>query len=215
MTQIIIDPMYLAICGIVIILLILRIIYQSLENKYLSKQVKKPEVVYVDKSGITSIKDMNFLDVKKKKTLNFKVGKEAFSITQIKVMQTLTIFDEMVLNFQRLKAVQESKVEAKMKQIYYNKIYADIGELIYQLALPISKSKKRLKKEILLMVRNDVESVLDIASNIINYWLPVKKKALLLAKGTTLQQTAGKGSSWNSVAVDMDLNISWILPSAN
>jgi hypothetical protein len=194
-----ISLVYLIISGLVFLYLIFKIF------EYKSK-IAKPETVYVDTSGI-AINPPSFIDTIKNKTINFKVDDIEIKICHLSVVNGLNKIERIASLFMRLNQLFEIESNNKLDEMKSNllkdAIFKQIVHQLYLLSKPFCKKKRKLKKRLLKLAKNDVEQVLLITEQVFDFWRYVKKLIALLARGSTLNQMVGERYTWSSYETDL------------
>jgi hypothetical protein len=174
----------------------------------LQRKVSKPEKIYYDSSGIHSIKDRQYIDVERNKTLNLRIDKYNISIIHLPWKIALNHIERLAQLWGACHTLAEyepqNELETKLKSLRFAKFYFEIADHIYKIARPFTKKKLRLKAALMKIAKNDLESLMDITEKIIDYWVPLKKKRQMLAQGGTLRSMVGAQYVWNCLNVDMD-----------
>lgn len=167
-----------------------------------------PNVVYADRNGVTDNPPINFIDTWTNKTINFKVGQEVVSIAGLPVHICIKYVSSISYQYKLLLDTMEYNPVDEVDKFNHYKSYIgvldNLAEMIYQLCHPYVKNKNRLRNTLLKETYNNMTFIMDVCEQVTDYWKTVKKKALLLARGTTLQETVGEAQSWNSLKVDND-----------
>ena len=174
----------------------------------LQRKVGKPEVIYMDTSGIESLKERQYIDIERNKALNLKIGEDIITIIHLPWKVALNHIEKLaqLWNACRILAEYETKndLEEKIKSLRFGQYYLKIAKHIYQIARPYVKKKGRLKKTINRIARTDVEGLMEITEKIFAYWVPLKKKRQILAQGGTLQSMVGAQFAWSSLELDSE-----------
>lgn len=193
-----ISPVYLIIAGLVFLYLLSRVV------KYKNK-LSKPEVRYVDTSGITN-NPPEFIDVVKNKTINFEVGKFAIKIEHLRLIDGMDRIRRIAGLFSLLQTEMHKEVKGRLNKFKQKglkmAIYRVIVDEIYKLSKPFVKKKFRFKLELNKKAFDDFEWMLLVVEQILDYWTYVKKLVALLSRGGSLRQTVGGGFTWSSYETD-------------
>ena len=168
--------------------------------------LKNRPINYIDRSGVKSTKEMNFVDLKVGKTINFKVGDQVVSIGHLPWTTCLQYITKITALYNLLAEMTEFKpkdnIEELKQNIRYDQIYKEICKLIYQVSYGFAGKKFGYKRRFMKQAREDIGFVTGICEQIIDYWNPVKKKLKLLANGQTLASTLGGRFTWSSLELD-------------
>lgn len=204
MTTMMIIP---CIMGLIIIVLMRAVV------KLRRMDISIPNVVYTDRTGIAYNPPQFFIDTWTNKTINFRFKNsknidEVVSIGQLPVFVCLKYIDRISNYFELLNIGLENDPKNEKDRYKRDKavqtVLKEIAVLIWKLSKGHVKDKKRLKQILIKETESNIILIMDICENVLDYWKLVKKKALLLARGQTLQATVGEGSSWDNVTADLD-----------
>ncbi len=164
--------------------------------EYKSK-LKKPEIVYVDTSGIKE-NPPKFIETWQNKALNIKVDdKHIITIPHFgskvcfKHLNTITILYTALIN--KLDDKSVNKLEETISLIQYRTIYKRIVKMVYDMCKPFVKNRKT-KKAYFKRAKTDRLFILEACNEIVDFWSLVKKKLIYLATGKTLRQAQMDGS---------------------
>lgn len=199
--NIVINPAYLVVAGLVYLYLFYKI-------RELKRANVVQEKIYVDRSGIESNPPVNFIDVESNRTINFKVGGQDISICHLPWMEGIGAIKKIATLFtymkQALDANTQDKREELSNNVFYANSYRTIVALIYELAKPHAKNKRKLKKALLKKSKDDTMFIIGVCQEIVDYWRYMGKLIALLAKGTTVRETVGSAFTWKDLNPDND-----------
>jgi hypothetical protein len=189
----------LGLMALVLIFLLYRIVQ-------LFNRIKKCEYeVYVNTAGITS-NPPRFIELTEGKTINFRLGKEVVSISQISFNKGMETIERIQNLFTILSERIGHQPENEADKIKHNFLkintYNLIVKEIYELSKPFARSKGKLKKELYKRAKKDTLFIMRICEQVLDYWIYVGKYTALLSKGKTLRQTFGGDATWNSINWD-------------
>jgi hypothetical protein len=175
-------------------------------NKHVDKEPK-----YVDTSGIM-LNPPKFIDVLKNKTINFRLGKESIRIEQISASKGLSFIEKIAQMFQWLQREMQytpnNKVDGLRHDVAKMQLYKLIVKELYKLSKPFAKNKRRFKKELMLKAKTDIEYILLIVEQVLDYWMYLGELVSLLARGGTLRQIIGVSAGWSCISTGTDGKIS-------
>jgi len=163
------------------------IFYLLYKNRELAKKILKPEIQYVDTSGIIENPPKNYIDVRRNKTINFKLDKYTVSVCHLPVLRGISyveIISSLYLSF--LKSVENKpsgKIMQLAKTLVVYKTYMQIVKVLYMLTKSFVDKKIGYKKALFKRAKDDSEFIMDICEQINDYWMLVKKKTFFSGKG--------------------------------
>lgn len=158
----------------------------------------------VDLSGITK-NPPSFIETWQGKSINFKLDKYIVSITQLSITDCIFYIENIAKSFALMKEIltveKTDKKTDLMMNVTFLTLYKNLINIVYKLSKPYCK-KWRYEKALYKKAMKDIIWFVDIVEQILDYWMYIKKKIFLLAKGQTLRQTVGESYSWNSLKLD-------------
>lgn len=154
--------------------------------------IKKNEFVqYIDTSGISQ-NPPKFIETWQGKTINFRVNKYyKISIAQMTPDLFFKYLDNIVCMYKKLETLTQTEMQRDEKTVKYSLVYNEIIRLIYQISKHTVKNKSGYKKSLYDRCNRDVSFVISVCEEMLDYWMYVKKKIQILAKGSTSRQTIG------------------------
>ena len=186
------------VAGIAIILLTARC-------RRLSERIAKNEFVqYVDTRGVTNLPP-SYMDVKAGKTINFRLGKYAIVIPHLPFVTCFTYINNIASCYDLLRKEAEN---VKGSADFSGAVYLQVVEMIYNISKPFVKDVKGYRKALYRKAMDDVQFTLGVCEQVFDFWKLFKKKLSVLAQTQTLTQMVGGLSSWNSLELDSDGEIS-------
>lgn len=164
--------------------------------KYLTllDKFKKNEFIqYVDTSGI-QVNPPKFIETWQGKTINFKLNEYVVSICQLPIIYTFKKYETITSIWTEM--VNLLKTEKNMmNSIRYMALYNQLISSIYDLSKHFVNKRFGYKKVLFKKGSTDMLFILGVCEEIFDYWSYIKKKILLLARGTTNNQTPGEIST--------------------
>jgi hypothetical protein len=168
---------------------------------YIKRLKYKLNMTGYDLSGI-EYNPPKFVDLIKNKTINFVCGKEKIVISQINITQGLSIIELIARMFRGLQEQMNLNYDNKVQEVQHNilkwKYYKQICNLVFKLSKPFAKNKRRFKKEFFKKANYDMEWMLLIVEQILDYWGYLGEFVALLARGATIKQIHGEAVGWSS-----------------
>jgi hypothetical protein len=196
-----IAPIYLIIGGLVVLYLIFKVF------EYRAK-IGKPEVSYVDTSGIP-VNPPTYIEVIKNKTINFKLNnKWDVKICHLSLTNGLNTIQKICILFDNLNVLMTKQCKTRLEEIQNNFLksaaYKNIINQVFILSKPFVESKRRYRKALYKKALKDFEWFLLVVESIYNYWIYLGKLQALLSRGKTLRLINGDLFTWNSYEMDSD-----------
>lgn len=196
---------YLLVFGLILSYLIYKII--DLKGKSV-----RVETVYVDRSGIEENPPKKYIDISSNKTINFKLDSETIHINHLPWQDGIRYINKIYFLFGHLEGYRKyqpkGKIDEMKNNFLYLRTYSHIVLLVYKLAAPHSKNKRRLKKELFKRAKKDTLFTISLIQEIIDYWRYMGELTALLARGKTIRAMAGNGFTWRSYVTDREGRIS-------
>jgi len=194
-----INTAYLIVGGVIILYLLFKI-------SELKSRIAKPEYIYVDSSGVSN-NPPKFIEVMQNKTINFKVGNETIIMSQITIgrgMTDINIISALLSQLiQQMEIIPKTDLQKMKINLIKSGIYKLMVEHIYSLTKAHAKNKRRYRKELFNIAKENTEYILLIVEQIFDYWIYIKKLIALLARGGSNRMINGEALTWNSYETDL------------
>jgi len=200
-------------------------IFLLLKLSEAKRQTLKPEIRYVDTTGITENPPRAFIQVGSEKTINFKLDDYSVTIPMLGITEAHDFVSIIAQCFAVIGQLTDHKkvnqdlngtrtkeqklrwwVEEKKTDIQINRTYKFATKKIYDLSIKHVNKKKGFKKALYKKMKDDFMWGLDVLENMNDFWNTVKRKVFFLSRGTTLRQTDGYNSIWNDYHMDANGN---------
>jgi Trp operon repressor len=179
-----IAPIYLIIGGLIVLYLIFKVF------EYRAK-IGKPEVSYVDTSGIP-VNPPTYIEVIKNKTINFKLNNKCdVKICHLSLTNGLNTIQKICILFDNLNVLMQKQCTTRLEEIQNNFLksaaYKNIINQVFILSKPFVKSKRSYRKALYKKALKDFEWFLLVVESIYNYWIYLGKLQALISRGKTLR----------------------------
>lgn len=205
--------------------LCLIIFYLIIRLSEARQRALKPEIRYVDTSGIEQNPPRMFIETMQGKTINFQLGKYAVCIPMVSVTECTYYIGviagyyqiiRQLMDWVRLNDIADKDRTAEQKLKYFIEkqvvhvreiaVYNRAIKILYRLSLKHVNKRGGFEKALKEKCAKDYVWTMDVFEQINDFWQTVEKKNSFLARGTTLKQTDGYNSSWRSFKLDRNGN---------
>jgi hypothetical protein len=189
----------------IIIILALFCLWLLLQLQIEKSRRTKPEVQYINTTGISTNPPEFFIETWQGRTLNIKVNeKHNLIIPQLPAPRSIDYIDRIAKEYAIINGAMVAGfvgIVGLQRQAIMHFAYKRLINHIYNLSKPFAKVG--YKKALFNKAKNDMIWTLDVTEQINDYWQLIKKKVLLQTMGRTLKQTDGYYTTWTDYKLDV------------